>query len=235
MDQRIGLIPEDVKKRSTSRKRLGRHVQFDERSRAFRVQAPGAPLVSKLWPRRLKPLNQGATGSCTGNALVGVLATEPYARPGTNYTQTLARKVYAKATELDSISGIWPPTDTGSTVLCAMKAAQSMGLITGYSWCFGADDVLRTLSTIGPVEIGLNWYSGFDKPMPRSGLVKASGIVQGGHAFELHGLDVQKELVWAYNSWGAKWGVKGRFCFSFETLRRLLKEDGEAVAPIVAE
>jgi len=228
---RLALIPELVSKRGG---RLGRHIHFDERSRAFRVPLPtAAKVTSRTWKRASKPFDQGTTGSCTGNGAVGVIATVPYYKKGKKYDEALARKVYSQATKLDAIVGDWPPSDTGSTVLAAMKALKKLGLTTGYVWCFGLDDVLKTLSTVGPVEVGLNWYEGFDKP-DKNGLVKVAGAVRGGHAFEILGVDAELKTVLAENSWGTSWGVKGRFSFSWKDLDRLLHEQGEASTVVVA-
>jgi hypothetical protein len=221
----IGLIPEHPSKHGG---RLGRHLHFDERSRNFPVPLPkGATIQTRTWTRTIKPFNQGDLGSCTGNGAVGVVCTEPYRHAGVRYTEALARKVYSQATKDDNIVGAWPPKDTGSTVLGAMKALKDLGLTKGYHWCFGLDDVLKTLSTLGPVEVGLSWYEGFDRP-DKGGLVKIAGTVRGGHAFELLGVDAEKKLVWAINSWGSDWGLQGRFAFSWKDLDRLLHEQGEA-------
>lgn len=222
---RIGLIPEHDSKQGG---RLGRHVLFDERSWNYPVRlARGATIQTRIWNRSLRAFNQGELGSCTGNGAIGVVCTEPYRQKGVTYNEALARKVYARATHYDSIVGYWPPKDIGSTVLGAMKALKDMKLSKGYHWCFSLEDVLKTLSTLGPVEVGLNWYEGFDKPSAK-GLVKVSGEVRGGHAFQLLGVDAEKKLVWAINSWGADWGLNGRFAFSWKDLDRLLHEDGEA-------
>jgi hypothetical protein len=227
---RLALIPEHVSKRGG---RLGRHIHFDERSRGYRVPIrKAAKIVTRTWARTIHPFDQGQTGSCTGNGAVGVICTEPYHAKGKHYTETLARKVYSTASRIDSIQGDWPPTDTGSTVLAAMKALKQLGWTTGYQWCFGLDDVLKTLSTIGPVEVGVNWYEGFDTPSA-SGLVKITGAVRGGHAFEILGVDAAKKTVIAENSWGSSYGVKGRFSFSWKDLDRLLKEQGEAATAVV--
>ena len=208
--------------------RLGRHVHFDERSRSFAVPIQkGAEVVTRTWERTIQAFSQGELGSCTGNGAVGLLCTQPYKQKGMRYNETLARKVYSQASKLDTIRGVWPPRDEGSTVLGAMKALRAMKFTKGYSWCFGLDDVLKTLANVGPVEVGINWYEGFDKPSA-SGLVKLSGAVRGGHAFELLGVDAEKKLVWAINSWGPTWGNHGRFAFSWKDLDRLLHEDGEA-------
>lgn len=222
---RIKVIPEHVSKQGG---RLGRHVHFDERSREFPVTlAKGATIQTRTWRRPTKAFNQGELGSCTGNGAVGVICTEPYRHAGARYTEALARKIYRQATHLDTIAGVYPPDDNGSTVLGAMKALRALELAKGYHWCFGLDDVLKTLSTLGPVEVGLNWYEGFDKPDAK-GLVKLAGSVRGGHAFELLGVDAEQKLVWAINSWGPDWGLHGRFAFSWKDLDRLLHEEGEA-------
>ena len=222
---RIAVIPEQPSKHGG---RLGRHLHFDERSREFPVLLPkDAAIQTRIWDRPTKPFNQGELGSCTGNGAVGVICSKPYRHTGLRYTEALARKIYALSTTLDTVDGVWPPQDNGSTVLGAMKALRALGLTKGYHWCFGLNDVLKTLSTLGPVEVGLNWYAGFDKP-DASGLAKLSGAIRGGHAFELIGVDAEKKLVWAVNSWGSDWGLKGRFAFSWKDLDRLLHEDGEA-------
>jgi hypothetical protein len=221
----VGLIPEHPSKNGG---RLGRHIHFDDRSWNYRVPLrKGAAIQTKLWIRTVKPFNQGELGSCTGNGAVGVACTEPYRQKGITFSEALARKVYSQATKDDTIAGAYPPKDTGSTVLGAMKALKDLGLSKGYQWCFSLDDVLKTLSTLGPVEVGVNWYEGFDKPSAK-GLVKISGAVRGGHAFEILGVDADQQLVWAINSWGSDWGLQGRFAFSWKDLDRLLHEQGEA-------
>jgi len=227
---RVALIPEHEGKRGG---RLGRHIHFDERSRAYRVPlVKTAKIVTRTWKRSIHPFDQGSTGSCTGNAAVGVVCTEPYHRKGKHYTEKLARTVYSTATKIDTIQGDWPPNDTGSTVLAAMKALKKLGLTKGYDWCFGLDDVLKTLSNVGPVEVGVSWYEGFDKPT-KSGFVKISGKVRGGHAFEILGVDAKAKTVTAENSWGTSYGAGGRFTFSWKDLDRLLKENGEASTAVV--
>lgn len=223
---RMALIPELSSPHH--RGRLGRHIHFDERSWGFRVPLKrAAKIATRTWSRTIAPFNQGQTGSCTGNGAVGVICTEPFRKKGKTYNEALARKVYSQASKIDNIQGDWPPTDTGSTVLAAMKALKAMGWSTGYTWCFGQEDVLKTLSTIGPVEVGINWYEGFDRPNA-SGLVKVTGSVRGGHAFEILGVDAKAKTVIAENSWGTTYGVNGRFSFSWKDLDRLLNESGEA-------
>jgi hypothetical protein len=219
-------------------RKTGRIPLFDERSKDYPVILDGVPteLRSVMWRRNLPALDQGRKSSCTGNAVVGALATEPNVSDGIadriTFNQQLAIDIYSKATTLDKFGWTYPPTDRGSSCLAAMKAAKAMGLIKQYRWCFGIQDILRTLSYIGPVITGINWYSGFNRP-DSSGEIHLSGEKTGGHAIQLIGIDVENQKVWAVNSWGSRWGIQGRFCISFQLMERLLKERGEGVVAIL--
>jgi hypothetical protein len=219
-------------------RKTGRIPRFDERSRDYPVILDGVPteLRSVMWRRTLPALNQGRKSSCTGNAVVGVLATEPNSSDGVadtiQFNQDLALKLYSLATTLDSFGWEYPPTDKGSSCLAAMKAAKKLGLIKEYRWCFGIQDVLRTLSYVGPVVTGINWYSGFNSP-DSSGEIHLSGDPTGGHAIQLIGIDVVGKKVWAVNSWGTRWGIDGRFSISFDLMEQLLAERGEGVVAVV--
>ena len=213
-------------------KRLGRHVNHDERSRLYAFSAPKANVIVTTTHARISPvLDQGSLGSCTGNALVGALGTAPdFAALPTNHPtldESLAVKVYSAATKVDSASGEYPPTDTGSDGLSVAKVAKSLGLISGYLHTFTLNDALNALMT-QPVIIGVNWYAGFDNP-DTTGLVRVSGAVRGGHEFELIGVDAEAKTVTAVNSWGTGWGVNGCFSFSWDDLDRLLSEQGDVI------
>ena len=213
-------------------KRLGRHVNHDERSRLYAFVAEEAAVIVTTTHARISPvLDQGNLGSCTGNALVGALGTAPaYATLPANHPaldEPLAIKVYSDATQIDSASGTYPPTDTGSDGLSVAKVAKSLGLISGYLHTFTLNDALVALMT-QPVIIGVNWYAGFDNP-DAAGLVKVSGVVRGGHEFELIAVDAEAKTVTAVNSWGSNWGVNGCFTFSWDDLDRLLSEQGDVI------
>lgn len=213
-------------------RRLGRHVEHDERSRDYPVaRRVSGPIVSRTWRRPTKAFDQGALGSCTGNAMEGCLATVPHRRPLHRYSERSAIKLYRLATVLDGFEGMYPPTDTGSSTLAVMKAAKQLGRISGYEWCFSLNDVLAALAQHGPVCIGINWYEGFDRPAPL-GMLTLAGDVRGGHELELSAVDVDARTVSGWNSWGDDWGFHGRFRMTWDTLDRLLHEQGEAAVPI---
>lgn len=213
--------------------RLGRHVEHDARSLAYLVDETGVTVLSKLWSRATGILDQGDLGSCTGNAAAGALGCDPFRStlPATFHgDEPDARTLYSEATELDSISGTYPPDDTGSTGLAVAKACKNAGLISGYQHATSFDALAAALQA-GPVIVGMNWYSSFDDPDDQ-GLVKLTSpaTVRGGHEVCVRGIDVEHELIHADNSWGSTWGYQGSFSFSFADCTRLLGEDGDCAA-----
>jgi hypothetical protein len=221
---------------------LGRHVNHDPMSRSFAHRPSSTTLVSKIWDRHYAVLDQGQTGSCTGNAELGAIYTGNVFSALTDAlkakyqpTEGTARDVlYHLATQIDGFPGTYPPNDTGSDGVSVSKAAQQLGLISGYRHTFSLDDALATLSNDAHVITGVNWYGAFDTP-DAEGLVrlpKTLGRPEGGHEFLVYGLDVTKEEISARNSWGSGWGVAGEFKFSFTDWGRLLKQQGDVTVPV---
>jgi hypothetical protein len=204
---------------------LGRLVRHDPRS--WNYPAPRAKkIVSVLHTRHGRPFNQGPKlGSCTGNAVAGMLMTEPFFHDGRRLTERDAVKLYSRATHLDPVKGIYPPEDTGSSGLAAMKAAHELGYLKSYGHAFGLDHALKTL-VLTPVVTGVNWYDGFDHP-DKSGRVKKKGPITGGHEFLVVGIDVEEKTVRACNSWGPHWADGGYFTFSWDAWDILLDQDGD--------
>ncbi len=125
--------------------RLGRHVEHDPRSRAF--SAGTAAIKSVRYKRHGNAFDQGELGSCTGNAMAGVLMTEPLWIRGRNLTEADAVTLYKAATRLDKIPGKYPPDDTGSSGLAVMKAAVKAKYIAGYSHRCAAPEFSASIGT----------------------------------------------------------------------------------------
>lgn len=211
--------------------RLGRHVEHDPRSLDYPFEVDSTvPLVKVLWQRYGNPFNQGQLGSCTGNAITGVLNTAPFhAASGKLHTEKDAVAIYEAATLIDNITGSYPPDDTGSSGLAVCKVAKSKGLIGGYKHALSIAAALQALMK-GPVITGVAWYEGFDTP-DSTGLVRISGEIRGGHEFEVRGYDPATDLVTAENSWGTGWGLKGIFHFTSQTWAELLGQQGDVTVP----
>jgi hypothetical protein len=208
--------------------RLGRQVEHDPRSWAF--SAGTAAIKSVTHKRHGKAFNQGDLGSCTGNAMAGLLMTDPFWVRGRALSENDAVALYKAATKLDSIRGSYPPTDTGSSGLAVMKAAVKAKYIAGYAHTFSLDQLLGSL-VLGPGILGINWYTSFDSPKADGECpLTAAATVRGGHEVEMVAIDAARKRVWCYNSWGPSWGGRknGTFYFSWTTLGRLLGERGDA-------
>lgn len=218
--------------------RLGRLVQFDERSRNYPLRTmltDEMPVRSMTW--RCDPrLDQGSEGACVGFAWSHELAAYPVV---VDTDDAFARSVYRAAQKLDP----WPGEDyEGTSVLAGAKAVQDLGHMDEYRWAFGIDDVLRAIGYHGPVVVGVQWQAGMREPRP-SGLLEVdqSGGFVGGHAILLRGLTLKSRLpgeprgvpvVRFRNSWGADWGSNGDCFMHVENLAWLLDQQGECCIPV---
>lgn len=222
----IRRIPETI----VEGKPLGRHIFWDPRSSQYLV--PDGSPVTKRWERVIAVLNQLNLGSCTGNATVGNLGTQPFyaslsalLAAGLALDEALAVKIYSDGEKIDGGVG-YPPEDQGSTGLSVAKAAKNAGLISGYVHMTSVA-ACHTAIQAGPFIVGTNWYTSMDSP-DASGLVTVSGSVRGGHEYECIGYDAATDEWEFVNSWGTGYGVEGHFFYSSPSLARLLSEQGDA-------
>jgi hypothetical protein len=219
-------------------KPLGRHVNHDPRSLNYPVRTAGPKLEVKptLWPRVIPILDQGAIGSCTGNALTGALGSKPlHDLPivqRLSLDESYAIGAYSDATKIDSYRGEYPPTDTGSDGLSVAKVAVSRKLASGYVHAFSLDDLLQAIMK-GPSLIGSHWYESMDQP-DSAGAISVSGAIRGGHEYLCRGADSTKNEFFCDNSWTAQWGNKGSFIIPFDAMTRLLAEQGDATLVLPA-
>jgi hypothetical protein len=220
---KVTLLPEK------KLRRLGRHVEHDPRSRSFGVHAT-APLRSARWERHVPPFDQGDLGSCTCEAMIGVLMTGPFFREGRVLGQRDCVSLYEDATKLDKIPGHWPPDDTGSSGLAAAKAAHKRGWLGAYHHAFTMHAMLASLAH-GPGLLGINWYESMDQPTGRDGMLEIAGSGRGGHEMMVSEVDVEEQTIRGFNSWGTDWGDNGQWSMRFGTLDRLLSEQGDYVVP----
>lgn len=226
------LIPEVV----VPGKRLGRHKGWDSRSLAYPVPPRDAVLLSKLWPSHNAVLDQGELGSCTGNAEVNALATDPLfsALPTVHpeLNEALAVQIYERATVLDPYDGGYPPDDTGSDGISASKAAKGFGWISGYTHATTLRGMQAALQS-GPGCFGLHWYDSFDSPSSSGEVtISPNAEVRGGHEVCIRGIDVERKLFRCVNSWTTDYGDGGYFDVGFDLADRLLHEDGDLTVPL---
>lgn len=210
----------------TSDSRLGRLLEFDDRSRSYAVsdlftlyQEP----VTKLWDCCVH-LNQGQEGACVGFGFSHELNAAPDVVSG--ITDQSAHVLYKQAQTLDP----WPGEDyQGTTVLAGVKALMQLypDYIDSYRWAFGIDDLIHTLSFFSPVVLGIKWHQGM-YPLSSEAIVKPTGATVGGHCILARGVDMENKMFTLRNSWGQMWGNNGDCFISFDDMQTLLLDEGEA-------
>lgn len=227
---------------------LGRHIEHDPRSLAFAHGVlPASAIKPVQWTRRIPILDQGDVGSCTGNALTGVLGTDSAGRTAPTEVavaadskgvfrtgsyqldETFATLAYELNTRLDSIKGQYPPDDTGSSGIACGKTGQALGLLTGYTHAFSLD-ALKSALQAGPVMIGIVWLNSmFDPRADGTVVVDQSSGVAGGHELVVSGWDGTRFRL--DNSWGTSWGDHGSGYVAEADMQWLLSQDGDVTVP----
>lgn len=219
---------------------LGRLPAIDERSRSprFAMAAPRTQRTHRTWASLAKPgwpavLDQGATSECVAYSCSKFLLSSPIV----NIPKTSCNVLYRRAQELDE----WPGTNyDGTSVNAGMKVLREQGLISGWTWAFEVQAVVRHLLEIGPVVLGTDWTRDMFTP-DRWGYIWPTGSVDGGHAYEAIGANMLRRnpdkttgAIRLLNSWGPNWGDNGRAWMSLEALAKLLQGlagwPGEAAA-----
>lgn len=212
-------------------KPLGRHVYQDDRSRHYPAEK-AATIASVLHRSYGLPLNQDYLGSCTANALVGALNTEPNNATSRIVPPTEANALTVYGRETTDEGHPYPPNDPGGSGLAVCQAAKELGWITSYTHTFNATDALLAL-TLRPVLFGTNWYSSFDTPDKNGIVTIANGaFVRGGHEIFANEIIANQQLIGLWNSWGDSYGLGGRFYMSWDTFEQLLAQQGDVTVPI---
>jgi hypothetical protein len=116
----------------------------------------------------------------------------------------------------------------GTSVRAGAKAMATYGRLQSYLWAFALQPAVEWVLTKGPVVLGTDWWSSFEKP-DKEGIIQiTSGArVVGGHAFLWRGVDTKRALALCTNSWGDGWGKSGEFYLPLRDLERLVADDGE--------
>lgn len=224
---------------------IGRITLHDPRSRSY-AYSRTAPIAGRSVRHRFDARNvdQFYTSGCVGysgsNLLNCALAKESRRRFNAVYgghrggwlrylDNTDGLENYSQSTRRDPFNWQYPPTDSGSSALGLMKFWKEIGVITGYTWAFSFDQFLAALQH-QPVLVGTNWYESFMEP-DEDGVAQIGGDSVGGHEYLATAILWGMRLIGFENSWGENWGLRGRFYLHFDTVERLLSEDGDVATP----
>lgn len=225
---------------TTEDERLGRLIQFDERSRQYPLRAPVRRLRSYTWRIDGLWLNQGREGACVAFAGGHELAARPSEVRGSILDFNSLVSIYHEAQKIDPWpGGMYPgasPRYEGTSVLAGIKALHRMGYFEEYRWAFNMFDLAYGVGHNGPVWMGTWWYEGMYNT-DANGYLHPTGAKVGGHSWIIYGVkivktndvvDFNKSYFKCRNSWGRSWGVNGDFKLSLKEAETLLMDDGEA-------
>ena len=208
--------------------KMAKHHRFHARHHRRPGRAPATreatSLCSATHLANCSTLDQGETGSCTGNAHVMAISTQPFVGSA-HCNETDARTAYAGGTCIDN--GCQVPCTCASckAAFCPATNANDTGSQTGsvaqwlvdVGWLgsFTTADTIATLESClarGPAVIGIDFYNSMMTPTANGQLqvATASGLA-GGHDMNAAILDLTHavapvDAVWVHNSWGDSWG-----------------------------
>lgn len=206
-----------------------RRVSYDERSRNWSVRTliEDKPLRGYTWGCPVR-LDQGYEGACVGFGWAHELAARPKVHG--LVTNATARELYHWA----QLNDEWEdtPPQEGTSVLAGAKGAVKFGYLGEYRWCFSLRDLQLTIGYLGPVILGVYWWTDMMEP-DSNGHIYRRGQVEGGHAILCNGYSLSKRRFVLTNSWGPNWGYNGTCYISEDDMNALLMDQGEGCVPVV--
>lgn len=206
---------------------LGYRQAPDHRDQNYTLPLTQAPLTltSKYWDADGWWGNQGKRPMCVGFAWRHWLMDEPIKQKRNTIWAT---RIYKQAQRIDE----WPGTSyDGTSVRAGAKVLKKHGYIKNYHWAFTIDTVINALLLKGPLVVGTLWYESMFTPS-NEGIISVGGRHQGGHAYLLNGIDINRGLIRLKNSWGRSWGLHGLAYISIDDFTRLLHEDGSCCTAV---
>jgi hypothetical protein len=173
---------------------------------------------------------QGATSvtitAAQAAATKGVFKAGTYA-----VDEDFAVLCYELNTRLDTYSGTYKPTDSGSDGLAAAKTLRALGLADTYTHGFSIAALDSALQA-GPVMLGTVWLNSmFDTDSSGNISVVTSSGEAGGHELVISELDVERGKYGLDNSWAADWGQDGRGFVTRSQMAWLLSQQGDVTVP----
>lgn len=168
--------------------------------------------------------DQGNTPHCTAYALSHAMADGPVTHRGMNPMMN-PDDLYTAIQARDRAAG--RVYDEGATSLAMAQEAQARGWIGEYRWGYTLAEFVAAIR-VGPVILGIDWYTGMDDPTDR-GVIRATGSIRGGHEIVCNGADVAAGMARLKQSWGRAWGRHGHAYLPFADLEKLIAEGGDVL------
>jgi hypothetical protein len=169
--------------------------------------------------------DQGDTPHCTAFALSHAMADGPVTHRRQNPMMD-PHALYTAIQTRDRASGRF--YDEGATSLAMAQEAQARGWIGEYRWGYDLAAFVTAIR-VGPVLLGIDWYSGMDDPDEKEAIIHATGRIRGGHEIVCNGADFASGMARVKQSWGRAWGRRGHAYLPFADLERLIADGGDVL------
>ena len=233
------IIPED----KVPGKPLGRHLFHDPGNRDYPIRPllglrgdyKPRPLIRPWWSR---PIFEQGGSSCTAQADIGLTVSVPFRHDAPTKaarkqfdTEEERHALYLESQKWDPWEGGEPQYE-GSSTDAPLRVLRDLGVIDGWRWCFGLQDVLDCLDYWGPVAVGTTWKRDMDTP-DNQNRIFFRGEERGGHAWDWEYNDRGDKEIVAVNSWGKRYGKRGRVRVPYAEAEKMLEDNGEAVTIVL--
>ncbi len=133
------------------------------------------PAATRWWLPVMRPakiwnlpvlLDQNGYPRCVGYGSTHYIDMDPVLHA---FEADYADQFYFDCKKVDGF-----PNEDGSTIHAAARVLQQRGLIKNYAWAHALGEVREQLLTRGPMDTGVNWYEGMERP-DRNGYIVPSG------------------------------------------------------------
>lgn len=181
---------------------------------------PPPPTDTIVWSHGDQVLDQEETPHCVGFDAAAWGNVLPY---NDRFTNEDGHKIYYECKVIDGEPG----RENGSYIRSGAKALQNRRRLTAYAFATRVEDMIEWVRTKGPIMVGTAWYTGMFYPDDKH-YVKATGYMEGGHAYCLIGHSQSEAAFIFLNSWGRSYGNNGIFKMKVADFAPLLADDGEA-------
>ena len=197
-----------------------------------------------LRPNFKEVYNQSALGSCTANAIAGLIE---YTTDKLDHFEFMPSRLFIYYNERDMENTVGE--DSGAQIRDGMKVVNWLGCPKEENWPYDISKFTEKPSEVAyanarqhivtkyeaveqdevhlqaclaagkPIVFGFTVFSSFEsKEVAETGMMPIPTVVEdclGGHAVCMVGYDVEKQVYIVRNSWGKQWGDNGYFYMPF--------------------